>query len=71
MKRKQGFAAMDKEKVSAIAAMGGKASQRKGTAHRWTSEEAQKAGRIGGVARSKKSQEQSNKKQTPIDNSES
>ncbi len=44
----RGFAGMDKEKQRAIASEGGKAAHRKGTAHEFTSREAQEAGRIGG-----------------------
>ena len=33
-----------------IASMGGKAAQRKGVAHRWSSEAARVAGRKGGLA---------------------
>ena len=41
---------MDRERVSAIARMGGKAAHAAGTAHRWTSEAAREAGRKGGKA---------------------
>jgi uncharacterized protein len=54
-KRKRGFAAMDAAKQKAIARKGGKAAQRKGTAHRFTSQEAREAGRKGGVAVSRDS----------------
>ncbi len=47
-KAKRGFAAMSAEKRREIAVKGGKASQAKGTAHRWTREEATEAGRKGG-----------------------
>jgi len=47
-KRMSGFAAMSPEKKREIASKGGKAAHQLGTAHRWTSEEAQRAGRIGG-----------------------
>lgn len=49
-RRRRGFAAMDKEQVSRIAGMGGRAAHARGTAHRFTSEEARVAGRKGGVA---------------------
>jgi general stress protein YciG len=52
-KRKRGFAAMDAAKQKAIASKGGKAAQRTGTAHRFTSQEAREAGRKGGVAASR------------------
>lgn len=39
---------MDRDKQREIAALGGKAAHKKGTAHKWTVEEARKAGRKGG-----------------------
>jgi general stress protein YciG len=45
----RGFASMDKAKQRAIASKGGKAVQVQGTAHRWTVEEASKAGKKGGT----------------------
>jgi general stress protein YciG len=50
---KKGFAAISAERRREIAAMGGKASQKKGTAHRWDHEEAVTAGRKGGKAAQK------------------
>lgn len=47
--RGKGFASMSQEQRSAIASKGGKAAHALGTAHKWTSEEAQAAGRIGGA----------------------
>lgn len=47
----RGFASMKPEKQRMIASRGGKAAHAKGTAHKWTSEEARKAGRLGGRAR--------------------
>ena len=44
----RGFAAMSPEKKREIASKGGKAAHALGTAHKWTSEEAQAAGRKGG-----------------------
>jgi general stress protein YciG len=44
---------MDPERVRAIAALGGRAAHAAGTAHRWTTEEAETAGRKGGLARRK------------------
>lgn len=41
---------MDRAQVSAIASKGGKAAHAAGTAHRFTREEAQAAGRKGGAA---------------------
>jgi general stress protein YciG len=40
---------MDPEKQRAIARKGGRAAHEKGTAHEWTSEEARRAGRKGGL----------------------
>ena len=48
--RKRGFAAMTREQQRAIASKGGRAAHRKGTAHEFSSEEAQKAGYLGGKA---------------------
>lgn len=45
---KRGFAAMTAEERSRIASLGGVAAQRRGTAHRYTTEEARAAGRKGG-----------------------
>ncbi len=47
----RGFAAMDPEVQKRIAAQGGRAAHVKGTAHRFTSEEARAAGQKGGEAR--------------------
>ncbi len=44
----QGFASMDDDKQREIASKGGKAAHKKGTAHEFTSEEAQEAGQKGG-----------------------
>lgn len=46
---KRGFASMDRELHRKIASLGGKAAHKKGTAHEWTQEEAQAAGRKGGL----------------------
>lgn len=48
-KQDRGFASMHPDKVRAIAALGGKAAQKTGKAHRWTPEEARAAGRKGGL----------------------
>jgi len=47
----RGFASMDEDKQREIASKGGRAAHQKGTAHEFTSEEAQEAGRKGGQAR--------------------
>lgn len=46
----RGFAAMSPEKRREISSLGGKSAHEKGTAHRFTSEEAREAGRKGGLA---------------------
>lgn len=48
-KDRRGFASMDPEKQREIASMGGRAVHEKGLAHVWTSDEARKAGRKGGL----------------------
>lgn len=48
MSKHRGFAAMDPDKQRAIASKGGKAAHARGTAHRFTSEEARVAGKRGG-----------------------
>lgn len=57
-KEDRGFATMIKTPEGQhhqrlIASKGGKTSQAKGTGHRWTAEQAQEAGRKGGLARHK------------------
>lgn len=47
-KKKQGFASMTPERRREISASGGRAAHAKGTAHRFTSEEASIQGRKGG-----------------------
>lgn len=54
-KSKKGFASMSPDKVKAIASMGGKAAHASGNAHQYTKEEAQAAGRKGGLAKKKNS----------------
>lgn len=49
-KKRRGFACMPRELVSAIASKGGRAAHAQGTAHRFTTEEARAAGKLGGVA---------------------
>jgi len=51
IKRRQGFASMDPEKLRQISQKGGHTAQQRGSAHRWTAEEARRAGRKGGRAR--------------------
>lgn len=52
-KKKQGFAAMDQTKLRELASKGGKAAHAVGKAHKFTTEEAQAAGRKGGLKHSK------------------
>lgn len=47
--KKRGFAGMNPEDRQRICSMGGKAAHEKGTAHKFTSEEARLAGKIGGM----------------------
>jgi len=47
-KKRRGFSAMDDATKREIARKGGIAAHRKGTAHKFTSEEAREAGRKGG-----------------------
>jgi uncharacterized protein len=46
---KRGFASMNKALQREIASKGGRRAHEVGTAHQWTSEEARKAGRKGGI----------------------
>jgi general stress protein YciG len=50
----RGFASMDRTKQREIASKGGRAAHKSGAAHEWTREEAQAAGRKGGLARHRK-----------------
>ncbi len=43
----RGFASMDRTKVRELASKGGREAHLNGTAHKWTSEEARRAGRKG------------------------
>ena len=52
----RGFASMDRDKQREIASKGGRAAHKKGAAHEWTREEAQAAGRKGGLARHRRAQ---------------
>jgi len=47
--RKRGFAAMSSEQHKEICSKGGKAAHAQGVAHRFTIEEARRAGRLGGA----------------------
>ena len=49
-KQHRGFASMDQSKQRMIASKGGRTAHEKGTAHKWTVEEAREAGRKGGAA---------------------
>lgn len=48
-KERRGFASMSSDKQREIASKGGRAAHQKGTAHRWSSDEARAAGRKGGL----------------------
>lgn len=54
-KSRRGFASMSVEKQREIASKGGRAAHKKGTAHEWNSREAAEAGREGGRARQRNS----------------
>lgn len=47
----RGFKGMDPEVQRKIASKGGRAAHEQGTAHEWNSEEARRAGQIGGKSR--------------------
>jgi uncharacterized protein len=49
-KKRQGFASLSADKMREVASKGGRAAHEKGTAHEWSSDEARKAGRKGGLA---------------------
>jgi general stress protein YciG len=53
----RGFASMDRDRQREIASKGGRAAHKKGAAHQWTREEAQAAGRKGGLARHRRPQD--------------
>jgi general stress protein YciG len=53
-KRKRGFAQLSPERHREISSQGGRAAQGTGNAHRFNSEEAREAGRLGGLAARKK-----------------
>ncbi len=50
-KIKRGFASMDPEKLKLFASKGGKRAHQIGRAHKWTSEEARSASKLGVQAR--------------------
>jgi general stress protein YciG len=54
VKGRRGFASMDPEQRRQIASKGGFAAHNKGTAHRWSKEEARNAGHKGGLASQKR-----------------
>lgn len=51
---KRGFASMDPQRQCEIASQGGITAHQQGRAHKWSSEEAREAGRLGGLARKAK-----------------
>lgn len=54
----RGFAAMDAEKQKEIARKGGRAAHEQGVAHEWSSQEAREAGKKGGQARGRQTQDE-------------
>jgi len=56
---------MDPDKQREIASKGGKAAHEKGTAHRWSEQEAKEAGRKGGAA-SHRNGHRTASRQTPV-----
>ncbi len=52
----RGLASMSQEQRRAIQSMGGRSAHAMGRAHRWTSEEAARAGKIGNRIRKRKQQ---------------
>jgi uncharacterized protein len=54
----RGFATFSPEKMRAVASKGGKAAHALGRAHKWTSEEAQIAGRKGGLISRRRAKQQ-------------
>lgn len=55
---RRGFASMHPDRRKEVAQRGGKSAHAQGKAHKWTSEEAQEAGRKGGsVSRRRKQTE--------------
>lgn len=53
-KQRRGFAVMDPQRQREIAIQGGRTAHQIGRAHKFTSEEAREAGRLGGLARKAK-----------------
>lgn len=49
----RGFQSFNKDFMRSVASAGGKAAHAKGTAHKWTSEQAAAAGRKGGETRAR------------------
>lgn len=49
-KKPRGFAAMTPEKRAEISRKGGIEAHKRGTAHKWTKEEASEMGKLGGKA---------------------
>ncbi len=54
---KRGFASMDKAKQRKIAQSGGISAQKQGNAHKWNTQSARVAGRLGGAATAKNKKE--------------
>jgi uncharacterized protein len=62
-KHLRGFALLDRARRRQLASKGGKAAHAKGVAHEWSSEQAQLAGRKGGLARHNKRLKQQQQQQ--------
>ena len=64
-KENRGFAAMNPTKQREIASKGGKAAHLKGTAHQWSGLEAREAGRRGGLAHRRRTQQEGVQESVP------
>ena len=51
-KSRRGFAAMSPDRQREIASQGGRAAHQQGVAHEWSADEAREAGKISGLKRS-------------------
>jgi general stress protein YciG len=66
-KEDRGFSSMDPTKQREISGKGGRAAHLRGTAHKWSSEEAREAGRKGRMARRRKHQQEMAPESVPED----
>jgi len=65
-KGRRGFAVMEPSRQREIASKGGKAAHEKGTAHRWSEQEAKEAGRKGGAASHRNGHRTASRGQAPL-----